>query len=219
MKAKVIRPEMKGRFIKKNGFIYRTDTYIHYPGSEEIIGACVLCNPGSSRLLDPVEQEKLEGYQGEEDYVKKGELLADPTMRQLCRILEDLGFDEKGGKFLIYNSFTLRNGNMDKALEELKDEKIDEKLLFADLEAHKKNQGEIPWTLIGWGCKSDPVLNRIKKDWLNYLEKEKLIITGYKHKNRPHYYHPRPFTKPKQDEYVDLLVASIKDLEEKDGNH
>ena len=41
-----------GKFIKKNGYIYRTDTYMQFGDSDDIIGGCVLCNPGSSTLKD-----------------------------------------------------------------------------------------------------------------------------------------------------------------------
>lgn len=59
-----------GTFIKKDGFIYHTDIYLQFGESENIIGACVLCNPGSSYFMDKNEEEKLVGHVGESKYEK-----------------------------------------------------------------------------------------------------------------------------------------------------
>lgn len=201
-----------GKFTKREGFIYRTDTYIQIGKSEEIKGSFVLCNPGSSSLKDTEKQKQLEDYKEMEDHIIAGELKEDPTMEQLIKILKGVGLDKKEGRFPIYNIFTLRNGNMNSAIKEIKGEDVDKELLDKDFHDFVENEKSIPWTVVGWGCKSDGNLNRIKREWLEYLEESEVDFIGYKHNNNPHYYHPRPQIKKKQEEYVKKLIGKLDDL-------
>lgn len=201
-----------GKFTKRKDFIYRTDTYIQFGESDEIKGSFVLCNPGSSSLKDIEEQKKLKDYEGVEDYIITGELKEDPTMEQLIKILKGIGLDKKEGRFPIYNIFTLRNGNMDSAIKEIKGEDTDKELLDKDFHDFMESEMSIPWTVVGWGCKSDGNLNRIKKKWLEYLEENDVDFIGYKHDNNPHYYHPRPQIKKKKEEYLEIITEKLGSL-------
>lgn len=76
-----------GKFIKKDGFIYRTHTHLQFGESDNIIGACVLCNPGSSSPIDKKQESNLLIYKGENQYEVQGELKLDDMMEQLAHVL------------------------------------------------------------------------------------------------------------------------------------
>lgn len=212
-----IKMEMKvyGIFTKRKGFIYRTKTYLQFGESDKIIGSCVLCNPGSSVPKDPIEKEELLNYTGDNDYVFKGELVPDTTMKQLCKILENVGWDklginENGGRFLIHNIFTLRNGNMNHAIKEFENQDIDKELLFKDYKDYMELEESIPWTLKGWGCEDKVVIRNKKRKWLRLLNEKEALAIGYKHKDDPHYYHPAPHLKGQKEECLEVLTRKIK---------
>lgn len=204
--------QVKGTFTKRKGFIYRTETFIQFGDSKEIIGSCILCNPGSARLDNKKIQKELEDYFDEDDYIVHGKIYEDATIRQLIKILKTSEAYKDGGKFLIHNIFTLRNGNMDSALKEFIDPDIDENLLYKDYEDYLKIQEDIPWTLIGWGCKDNKVLNNIKREWKHNLNVNEVKTIGYKHKKNPHYYHPLPMIYDKRQEYIDIASAQLISL-------
>lgn len=201
-----------GRFTKTKGFIYRTDTFIQFGDSEEIIGSFALCNPGSSRLDDSKEQKRLEEYNGHDDYIVEGELKSDPAMKQLIKIIEKSNALEKEGRFMIYNLFTLRNAKMSEALKQFIDPNIDKELLEKDYKDYRAMKNKLPWTLIGWGCKDDLKLNKMKIKWLDYIAENKLNKLGYKHKKSPHYYHPLPMVFKKRIEYIEYIVPKLDEL-------
>lgn len=201
-----------GTFTKSKGFIYRTNTYIQFGDSEEIIGSCVLCNPGSSRLEDMEEQRRLEEYEEKDNYVVTGELKSDPTMKQLIKILMGTKSIEKNGKFLIYNLFTLRNPKMEDAIKAFSQSNINLKLLYKDFEDYKSLKSILPWILIGWGCKDNPSLNKTKREWANYITDNNLKHNGYDHYQSPHYYHPLPNLVSKRIEYVEHIIPKLDKL-------
>lgn len=207
--------QVKGTFTKRKGFIYRTETFIQFGDCEEIIGSCILCNPGSARLDNKKEQKELEDYFDEDDYIVTGKIYEDDTIKQLIKILKRSEACKDGGRFLIHNIFTLRNGNMDKALKEFIDTNIDKDLLYKDYDDYIKLQKDIPWTLVGWGCKDNKALNSIKRQWLYNLGENKVTTLGYRHDKDPHYYHPLPRGKSKCLEYVDIASGQLIDLLEK----
>lgn len=204
--------QVKGTFTKRKGFIYRTETFIQFGDCEKIIGSCILCNPGSARLEDKEEQKKLEDYCRDNDYIIKGKIYEDATMKQLIEILKISKACKDGGKFLIHNIFTLRNGNMDKALKEFVDPSIDEELLYKDYNDYTALQDQIDWTLIGWGCKDNKVLNNIKREWINNISENEVSTIGLKHHKDPHYHHPLPMIYDKRKEYVNIASAQLIDL-------
>lgn len=135
-----------GKFVKKGDFIYRTDTYMQFGESEDIIGACVLCNPGASSFKDKSEEEK----------------------------------------FMIFNTFTIRNSNMSEAKKLLKDSAVDKELLFIDYKRYKDKYSEIPYILVGWGCEDYKSLKNEKNKWLSFIKEKNTSllpsITTYKRK-------------------------------------
>ena len=207
-----MKHKIYGNFSKKNGFIYRTETYIQIGESKDIIGSCVLCNPGSAKLHDPIEQKKLEDYEENYDYPSRMRATEDDTMKQLIKIIKGSGLYEDGGRFLIHNLFTLRNSNMTEALIQMKDPNIDRNLLYKDYVDYINIQKEIPWTIIGWGCENNAALKGKKNEWLEYINENKVINIGYKHKNMPHYYHPLPRGHSKRKNYVEIMVDQLNNL-------
>lgn len=55
-----------GTFTKIGEHVYRTDTYLQFGDSYELIGAPALCNPGSARVLNESIEEKLINYNEDE---------------------------------------------------------------------------------------------------------------------------------------------------------
>ncbi len=208
-----------GKFTKRKGYIYRTDTYIQIGKSKKLKGAFILCNPGSSSFEDSEKQKKLEAHEGEDDYYSDvGRLKADPTIEQLLKIIKGADLDKEGGKFPIYNIFTLRNGNMNSAIGNLDDINIDKELLQKDYYNFIDNKDRIPWNIVGWGCKDNKRLNGIKREWLDYLIANDVNFIGYEHKNRPHYYHPRPQIQEDREKYVKRLTKKLNNLLEGKNN-
>ncbi|MEJ6949380.1 hypothetical protein [Natronospora cellulosivora (SeqCode)] len=211
MEAKVY-----GTFIKKDGYIYRTDTYMQFGESDDIIGACVLCNPGSSTLKGKKLQRKLEQ---ETDYkFLHREVTKDKAMEQLEKILQESYSGRLLGKFIIYNILTLRNPNMDKTLQISNNETLDYELLHKDFEDCKVNSENIPWLLIGWGCKDNKKLDKLKEYWLKFIKEESFQHLGLKGKNEPHYYHPLPRIYIKQIEYRESIIKQHEELMQNDKN-
>lgn len=211
MEAKVY-----GTFIKKDSHIYRTDTYMQFGESDDIIGACVLCNPGSSTLKDKNLQRKLEQ---ETDYIfLHREVTKDNAMGQLEKILQESYSHKLLGKFIIYNILSLRNPNMNKTIQILNNETLDHELLYKDFEDCKVNAKNIPWLLIGWGCKENIKLNSLKRSWLKYINEEAFQQLGIKGRREPHYYHPLPRIYKKQIEYRRSIMKQHKRLMQKNKN-
>lgn len=200
-----------GTFTKRNGFIYRTDTYIQFGELEEVIGACVLCNPGSSKPKNQMNREDLEGS---ENYrTIQGEAKIDNTMRQLIKILKGKYGETLEGRFWIFNLFTLVNAKMNDAITELKDKAMDDMdLLEKDYFDYKEKVSSIPWILVGWGCERNKTLNELKYKWLEHLEREDINVIGKRHKDSPHYYHPLPQIYIKKIEYVEDIILQLKSL-------
>lgn len=201
-----------GKFIKKDSFIYRTDTYMQFGESEDIIGACVLCNPGASSFKDKSEEEKLQRYAGEREYEGEGELKPDATMKQIGEILKNAYDDKLEGKFMIFNTFTIRNSNMSEAKKLLKDSAVDKELLFIDYNRYKDKYSEIPYILVGWGCEDYKNLKNEKNKWLSFIKEKNITYIGIQAKKPPHYYHPLPHIKEKQEEYKRNIYEQYIDL-------
>lgn len=200
-----------GRFIKKDDFVYRTDTYLKFGESDQIIGACVLCNPGSSSLKNKTEEEYLINYD-DGKYEIEGELKLDDTMEQVRDILMEAYGNELKGKFKIFNTFTIRNSNMDKAKELLKNEDVDKDLLFQDFRRYKDEFSDFRYILIGWGCEDFSVLKAEKKRWLKFINDNNINHIGIKGKKSPHYYHPLPRIAKDRKRYKGVITEAIKEV-------
>lgn len=199
-----------GTFIKNGGNTFRTDTYIQFGKSNNIIGTCVLCNPGSSSLLnmDTEQQELLD-----KGYVVTGEIIKDNTIKQLQVIIEQTYGQALEGNLLIYNLFTLKNAEMKKATTMLSKVNFDEDILYKDFEKYKRQASFLPWVLIGWGCEDSSKVNKEKRKWLQYIKKNRFVYLGIEGKKEPHFLHPLQKIKSELDKYQAEIVDKFKSLE------
>ncbi len=133
-----------GRFTKRGKYIYRTSTYLQWGESDEIIGACVLCNPGEAK---PKERDIINLENDQEQLLD-----LDRTMKEVIKILEAIHENQTfEGRFHIYNLFTLRNSKMKEVLQEFNKMEHND-ILYKDFEYFKANIHHIPWVLLAWGC-------------------------------------------------------------------
>ncbi|MEF9951737.1 MAG: hypothetical protein RR840_04850 [Clostridium sp.] len=178
-----------GTFYKVNGDVVRTDTYIQFGDSSDIIGSFVMCNPGSSKNEDVNIQRLKEGE------VLQGELSIDPTMDKLINIV-NMVYGNPNGRVNIYNLFINRNPDMDSASSYLRDN-YESELVTTDFNKFKNDIDRIPWVVLSWGCKKNTLVDKLKKIWLKYLDnieglKCGVLSTSKDNKEQIHYYHIKP---------------------------
>lgn len=204
-----------GTFKKYGEYTYRANTYIQFGESEDILGACVLCNPGSAKLEDKEKEQKL--INSLDDIVVEGEIVEDPAMKQLVKILRKSYDGEIEGRFHILNLFTLKKPVMTAAIAAL-NKLNDEPLLDEDFLQLKKLGSKVPWLLVAWGCNDNRLLKERKWKWLNYInnDEREFKFTGLEHKTQPHYYYINPLVGDK-GKVVDDLVTKIKEILPKEG--
>lgn len=198
-----------GTFIKRDGHIYRTNTYMEFGHSKKIIGACVLCNPGSSLPLNFEQKELLiKGVECTMD----AEVVVDDTMEQLITILTNIYGEELEGRFHIFNLFTLRDGDMKSAAKTLNSLYSNEEILRKDLADFTSRASLFPWVLLGWGCKQGSILNELKANWNREIEHHNKITIGIKGKEELDYWHPLPRIFANRMEYVKGIVDQYKKI-------
>ncbi|MEG0006289.1 MAG: hypothetical protein RR730_10730 [Clostridium sp.] len=197
-----------GTFYKVNGDVVRTDTYIQFGDSDEVIGSFVMCNPGSSKNED-VNIERLKD--GE---VLTGELSLDPTMDKLINIVKRV-YDNPNGRVHIYNLFINRNAHMKDASNYLSNNYASE-LVTTDFNKFKDNIDRIPWVVLSWGCEKKPILKELKKMWLEYIDSIDILTCGVlsnssDNRDRIHYYHIKPQV-GNGEEIAATIEAQIKGI-------
>ncbi len=198
-----------GTFTKIGDYIYRTDTYLQFGDSENLIGACVLCNPGSAELGDKNEMKKLIEYNDSESYEISGELKVDPAMRQLIEILEGAYGKKLDGIFRIYNLFTLRNSDMKSAINCIKDNVVDPTMVFKDYDDFANESLDETLVLTAWGVSDLKLLRDKKYSWLKLINKKNSKEIG-KLKEGPHYYHPTPHSHDDKKAFVRYIIDQYK---------
>lgn len=188
-----------GIFIKKGDNIFRTEAYIQWGNSDNIIGSVLMLNPGSA---------KLESKTFENNSPTHGEIIIDPTMKSLIKLVEEFhyGIENLEGRLYIYNLFPLQNTHNDDAVKKfqllwnqneglVKSFPKERELL---LEQFRKS----PWILVGWGCgKSTNNLNLVKNKWMKLIEESGVPVIGKMGKGKLNFYHPRPHIQSQQIEY------------------
>ena len=198
-----------GTFIKKDGHIYRTNTYIEFGQSSHILGGCILCNPGSSL---PVLKEEKQLLEKNNNCDMDTEVVVDATMKQLATILTKIYGEELEGRFYIFNLFTLRDGNMDSAVNKLRILYPEETLLVKDLDDFISMASSLPWVLKGWGCNKSSQLKVLKALWNVEIKKHNNITIGIKGKDLLHYWHPLPQIYNDKIYYVEEIVNQYKTI-------
>lgn len=180
------RVKVFGSFIKRGKHIFRHSTYLQFGENEDVIGSCVLNNPGTSILKDKKDLENL--TDGKE---VKGQVTIDPTMNQLINIIEKTHGEGIKGKFYIYNLFTLRNSGINEATNYYKKLIKDSEynyLLNKDFFDFKENVSKLPWVLLGWGCSGAKILTEKKAEWNEYIEKKEIVSLGVGSIQNPVFY-------------------------------
>ena len=189
----------QGTFIKKGKNIFRPEAYIQWGNSDSILGTVVMLNPGSAKL----QFDKLP-----ENSPVHGEIIIDPTMKAVIKLMEELheNTQDLEGRLYIYNLFPLQNPSSDDAVknfEELWKENEQMVKSFPNkIEILRDRLDKSPWVLVGWGCgKSTGNLDRIKNKWLELIKESNTHIIGKQGKDKLAFYHPRPCIQSQQIEY------------------
>lgn len=188
-----------GTFIKKGNSIFRTQAYIQWGNSESILGSVIMLNPGSAKLqIDNLPN----------NVPVNGEVIIDPTMETLTKLVEEFYEKSEGfeGRIYIYNLFSLQNPSSSDAVKNFEalwgqNEQLVKSFPMKRevlLDRFKKS----PWILVGWGCgKSSDNLNFVKNEWLRLIKESGTQIIGKVGKNELDFYHPRPRIESQQIEY------------------
>lgn len=199
-----------GTFIKKGSRIFRSEAYIQWGDTENIIGTVIMLNPGRARL----KIERLEENQAIQD-----EIIIDPTMESLIKLIEELYENNLPiqGRLYIYNLFPLQNTQSDEAIrifEQLWNENEPLVKSFPKERSALLNQFKnSPWILLGWGCgRSSENLDYIKEEWLKLARQSDAQIIGKKGRTNLDFYHPRPRLQPQQIEYRKDIKMQFKQL-------
>lgn len=193
------QPRAYGIFVEKKNRLYRTEAYIEWGNSEEIIGTVIMLNPGSASL-------KMNTFNVETHV--PSELNIDPTMKSLINMIESF-YNDTGrvkGRLYIYNLFPLQNPKMSKALDELEELWLENEPLVKFLPKPKdqliQRFEKSPWVLLGWGCgRKTSNITALIDQWMELINQTKTTILGKRGKSLLDYHHPRPQLQSKQIEY------------------
>lgn len=196
-----------GTFTKSGDYIYRTDTYLQFGNTDNLIGACVLCNPGSAKAHDDSIEKKILSFNGPGNLeLKDVKLKEDATMRQLNDILVGIHKEKLEGRFKIYNLFTLKEPKMKIAINLIKNEKLDKEMLYKDFKDFQKLQlihNKI--ILSAWGVDDSRILRDLKDNWNNLINNMQAKKLG-KFKEESQYYHPLPRLQDDKIAFVEYII-------------
>lgn len=195
-------------FINEEGNIYRIDAYLQFGEGENILGACIMCNPGGARLSNEREWQRVLNNNG----VKvTGVNILDPTMEHLIRIIKEANGGNVEGKFLIYNLFTLRNSKMDLFVKKIPS-LYSKEVIRRDLETFTQNLKEVPFCILGWGCSDNRYIKDEEKKWVTVIENNEVPYIGVLGKKQYDYYHIRPLIKETCDMVKGKLIEDYKEF-------
>lgn len=195
-----------GSFVKRDNHIFRTSAYLQWGDSADSLGACLLLNPGSAKLIE--ELDRLLHSQG----FAEGEVKMDPTMKnQLAKIVERIYHDNHhlSGRFHIYNLFNLREGQSEKAINDFEKLCVSNLYNIEDSLASVEELEQHPWMLLGWGVKKKQKwihLQTSKEKWLYRLSQAQTPIIGKMKEGTGEYYHPLPHLVENRMKYIEDIV-------------
>lgn len=199
-----------GTFIKKGENIFRTEAYIQWGNSNSILGSVLMLNPGSAKLQFPSLTS---------NSPISGEIIIDPTMEALIKLVEELHEKAEGfeGRLYIYNLFPLQNPRSSDAVKNFEVLWGENEQLVKSfpkkrdilLDRFKKS----PWILIGWGCgKGSDNLNFVRNEWLSLIKESCTPIVGKMGKDKLDFYHPKPHLQSQQIEYREDIKAQYNEI-------
>lgn len=199
-----------GSFVKRNGHIFRTSAYLQWGDSTDSLGACLLLNPGSARLIEGLDREL--DSQG----LAEGEIKMDPTMEsQLVKIVERIHQQngQLSGRFYIYNLFNLREGKSEKEINDFETLCGSNLYNIEDSLASVEELKQHPWILLGWGVNKKQRwihLQTSKERWLHRLSQAQIPIIGKLKVENGEYYHPLPRLVKNRAGYIEDILKQYQ---------
>lgn len=205
-----------GTFTKIGNNIYRTDTYLQFGDKidkdKDLIGACVLCNPGSAEAFDKSKENELLNFNGPGILkLEKVCLEVDPTMEQLQAILEGIYGSNLKGIFRIYNLFTLRNPKMTEAIKCIKEGNVDTSMIYKDFDDFMiyqlENRFKDKLILKAWGVDDTKLLRELKCKWDKSIDEISVrTFEKFKELSESQYYHPLPRLHKDRKAFVEYII-------------
>lgn len=206
-------PKAFGTFKKCESFIFRTETFLQWGDSENLIGSILLLNPGRSKLKD---WRKWKDLNLNKVKCASGELILDETMKSISRILE-ASHPLLYGRIKILNLFNIRNSKSKQAIKDFSEICNDLKYkdyMFSSLDNIYKN---CAWIWIGWGVKKDETLDKRRREVISFLKDKNihcfaLYSNKYKKDNEIYIYHPNPHNPIQREDYFVKMTQQMKDF-------
>ncbi|WP_163195346.1 AAA family ATPase [Clostridium thermarum] len=199
---------MYGTFVKYGMRIYRAATYLQWGNSENIIGACVMCNPGIAALEarglyihGPINEGR--------EFI--GVIKPDEAILHVIKFVEKLYQGEKlEGTLYIYNLFSLLDAPSTIFELESAAEEVNREVLFKGYRDYILNSDKIPWTLLAWGCDNRKAVYKQKVKWLNYIKKNNIPYFGIEAVEYPGYVSLRQQGNVSMGKYMNALLKEFK---------
>lgn len=197
-----------GTFVKYGTEIYRSATYLQWGNSTELIGACILCNPG----IAVIEARGLYIHgpinEGREF---TGVIKADEAIKQIISFVEKLYQGRKlEGIVYIYNLFSLLDAPANVFQNREIDKKINVGVLFKSYRDFEQFADKFPWVLIAWGTDNRFQVYTQKERWLNYIKSNNIPYFGIRAVEYPGYIHPVLLTQSRKEKYIQDLLKQFR---------
>lgn len=208
-----------GTFVKYGTEIYRSATYLQWGNSTDLIGACILCNPG----IAVIEARGLYIHgpinEGREF---TGVIKADEAIKQIINFVENLYQGRKlEGIVYIYNLFSLLDAPANVFQSKDIDKKINVGALFKGYRDFELFSDKFPWVLIAWGTDNRFQVYTQKERWLNYIKSNNIPYFGIRAVEYPGYVHPVLLSQGRKDKYIQELLTQFRSkklsLKKKEG--
>jgi hypothetical protein len=205
-----------GTFQSLNKKVFRTEAYLQWGNSEELIGLVIMLNPGSSRLASDREWDTFNSAcEVGKNLSITGQLKMDNTMEALVDIFSKINPD-LNGKLEIYNLFNYRCGNSDEAINSYQS-LISEEEYSSFLHSTSPNIALYPWVWVAWSEKDAAILNNRKNEILRKIPEDKLIALPSRQKQHQsrkvfYCYHPYPLKLDTRDWVHSEIVKKLENF-------
>ncbi|MDF2652306.1 MAG: hypothetical protein K0Q73_8111, partial [Paenibacillus sp.] len=178
--------------------------------SDRSLGCFVGLNPGSAKLMNPELRLKVE-----RGLNVSGEVLADPSMRQMIAFVESISGADVSGRLSVYNLFYLQDPKARRAVKVLSDLHLESYDLEGEISSIVELQRN-PWILVSWGLEDKPHVKDLKQLWLARMQGSGVPYFGKVHAYKKDYYHICPQLVEKRKEIIDDLTSIYSSMVEAD---
>lgn len=197
-----------GTFVKYGTEIYRSATYLQWGNSTDLIGACILCNPG----IAVIEARGLYIHgpinEGREF---TGVIKADEAIKQIINFVEKLYQGRKlEGIVYIYNLFSLLDAPANVFQNKEIDKKINVGALFKSYCDFELFSDKFPWVLIAWGTDNRFQVYTQKERWLNFIKSNNIPYFGIRAVEYPGYVPPVLLSPSRKEKWVEELLKQFR---------